>query len=74
MKMTAFGILMRSPIVPIYVLVTANLVNMHSGFNGFASGLSAIIMAFLLLKFIIEGYNSAHTQLSVWGNTGLPLV
>jgi len=42
--------------------------------NGLASGLSAIIMAFLLLKFIIEGYNSAHTQLSVWGNTGLPLV
>jgi len=51
-------------IVPIYVLVTANLVNMHSGFNGLASGLSAIIMAFLLLKFIIEGYNSAIFTLS----------
>jgi UDP-N-acetylglucosamine--dolichyl-phosphate N-acetylglucosaminephosphotransferase len=43
-------------IVPLYVLVAANLVNMHSGFNGLASGLSVIILASLLVKFVIAGY------------------
>lgn len=42
-------------IIPIYVLVAANLVNMHSGFNGLASGLSAILLAFMLIKFLLAG-------------------
>ncbi|HDS45796.1 MAG TPA: UDP-N-acetylglucosamine-1-phosphate transferase [Methanomicrobia archaeon] len=42
-------------IVPLYVLVVANLVNMHSGFNGLASGLSALLIAFMLVKFIMVG-------------------
>jgi len=50
-----FGAFYLFLIVPIYVLVAANLVNMHSGFNGLASGLSAIVLAFLLVKFIIAG-------------------
>lgn len=42
-------------IVPIYIMVAANLTNMHSGFNGLASGLSTIILGFLLLKGIYDG-------------------
>jgi len=51
-----FGAYYLFLIVPIYVLVAANLVNMHSGFNGLASGLSVMILAFLLVKFVIAGY------------------
>ncbi|HID19855.1 MAG TPA: UDP-N-acetylglucosamine-1-phosphate transferase [Methanophagales archaeon] len=56
-------------LVPIYVLVTANLVNMHSGFNGLASGLSAIVLAFLLIKFIMAGYNSIFMLSCMLGAT-----
>ena len=52
-----FGAYYLFLIVPIYVLVAANLVNMHSGFNGLASGLSSIILAFLLIKFVMAGYD-----------------
>jgi UDP-N-acetylglucosamine--dolichyl-phosphate N-acetylglucosaminephosphotransferase len=37
-------------IVPTFVPVVANLVNMHSGFNGLAPGLSLIILVTLVLK------------------------
>lgn len=50
-----FGAFYLFLIIPIYVLVTANLVNMHSGFNGLASGLSMIVLAFMLIKFIMSG-------------------
>lgn len=50
-----FGAFYLFLIIPIYVLVTANLVNMHSGFNGLASGLSMIVLAFVLIKFIMSG-------------------
>lgn len=42
-------------IVPLYVMVVANLVNMHSGFNGLACGLSIILMATLLVKVMMSG-------------------
>jgi len=42
-------------IIPVYVPVVANLVNMHSGFNGLASGLSLIILLSLLLKTYMNG-------------------
>jgi UDP-N-acetylglucosamine--dolichyl-phosphate N-acetylglucosaminephosphotransferase len=47
-------------IIPTYVPVVANLVNMHSGFNGLAPGLSLIILATLVLKTIVDGniYNA----------------
>ena len=54
-------------IIPLYVLVTANLINMHSGFNGLASGLSVIIIATLLTKFITAGYDGALTLGSMLG-------
>lgn len=40
-------------VMPMYVLVTANLVNMHSGFNGLQSGMSSMILIFMLVKSIL---------------------
>jgi UDP-N-acetylmuramyl pentapeptide phosphotransferase/UDP-N-acetylglucosamine-1-phosphate transferase len=47
-------------IIPTYVPVVANLVNMHSGFNGLAPGLSLIILSTLVLKTLVDGniYNA----------------
>ena len=42
-------------IIPTYVPVVANLVNMHSGFNGMAPGLSLILLTTLVLKTIFFG-------------------
>ncbi len=42
-------------IIPIYVMVIANLVNMHSGFNGLQSGLSFIILSTLIIKSLLIG-------------------
>jgi UDP-N-acetylglucosamine--dolichyl-phosphate N-acetylglucosaminephosphotransferase len=64
-----FGAFYLFLIVPIYVLVAANLVNMHSGFNGLASGLSAIVLASLLIKFIIAGYDGVFLLSCMLGAT-----
>ena len=45
----------RVIIIPIYVMVVANLVNMHSGYNGLQSGLSLILVFTLLLKSYQDG-------------------
>jgi UDP-N-acetylglucosamine--dolichyl-phosphate N-acetylglucosaminephosphotransferase len=47
-------------IIPVYVPVVANLVNMHSGFNGVAPGVSLIILVTMVLKAFLYGnfYNS----------------
>jgi UDP-N-acetylglucosamine--dolichyl-phosphate N-acetylglucosaminephosphotransferase len=42
-------------IIPTYVPVVANLVNMHSGFNGIAPGLSLIVLVTLVLKTYFFG-------------------
>lgn len=52
---------------PIYVMVVANLVNMHSGFNGMAAGLTAILLAFLLVKTLITGRGSVLITSSMLG-------
>lgn len=49
------GIIYLQLIVPTYVLVTSNLVNMHSGYNGLASGLSVIVLTSLLIKSVLIG-------------------
>ncbi|MCX9081105.1 MAG: UDP-N-acetylglucosamine-1-phosphate transferase [Candidatus Methanoperedens sp.] len=49
------GIFYSQLIVPTFVLVSANLVNMHSGFNGMSSGLSVIILISLVIKSSLEG-------------------
>jgi UDP-N-acetylglucosamine--dolichyl-phosphate N-acetylglucosaminephosphotransferase len=47
-------------IIPVYVPVVANLVNMHSGLNGLAPGLSLIVLATLVFKAFFYGniYNA----------------
>ncbi len=54
-------------IAPVYVMVVANLVNMHSGFNGMASGLTAILLAFLLLKSLTSGKGSTLISSAMLG-------
>lgn len=49
------GILYLQFVVPTFVLVASNLVNMHSGFNGLASGLSVIILISLIIRSILIG-------------------
>ena len=49
------GVLYLQIITPLYIPVTANLVNMHSGFNGLAPGLSVIILLTLLIKTLVSG-------------------
>lgn len=44
------NILYLQLLIPVFVPVVANLVNMHSGFNGLAPGLSLIILSTLILK------------------------
>ncbi|MFL2939914.1 MAG: hypothetical protein ACJZ37_03250 [Candidatus Poseidoniales archaeon] len=46
-------------IIPVYVMVVANLVNMHSGYNGLQSGLSLILLASIITKsYLDESINS----------------
>lgn len=61
------GLLYMLVIVPVYIMVTSNLVNMHSGFNGMAVGLSTIIIGFLLLKSIITGRDTIFMLTSMLG-------
>lgn len=62
------GILYLQFIIPTYVLVASNLVNMHSGYNGLASGLSIIILISLILKSIMIG--DVNNILSIIAITG----
>ncbi|MDG6251429.1 UDP-N-acetylglucosamine-1-phosphate transferase, partial [Methanocalculus sp.] len=50
-----FDIIYLQLIVPTYVPVVANLVNMHSGFNGLAPGLSLIVLGTLVIKSLLHG-------------------
>lgn len=62
------GILYLQFIVPTYVLVASNLVNMHSGYNGLASGLSAIVLMSLIVKSILIGdVESIYTIIAITG-------
>jgi UDP-N-acetylglucosamine--dolichyl-phosphate N-acetylglucosaminephosphotransferase len=42
--------ILRYIIIPVYIMVVANLKNMHAGFNGLQSGTALIILSFILLK------------------------
>ena len=50
-----FSILYLQLIIPTYVPVVANLVNMHSGFNGLAPGLSLMVLVTLVIKAFFHG-------------------
>jgi len=45
----------RIVVIPVYVMVVANLVNMHSGYNGLQSGLSLLIISTLCVKSSLDG-------------------
>lgn len=52
------SVIYRFAIVPLYIVVSANLINMHSGFNGMATGVSCIILVTLLIKSLWVGATS----------------
>jgi len=61
-------------IMPTYVLVSANLVNMHSGFNGMSSGLSLIILFSLLIKSLTGGaLENINNVMAIFAVTGATL-
>lgn len=64
------GIAYSQSIVPTFVLVTANLVNMHSGYNGMSSGLSVIILVSLIIKSLMTGnINNVTAIIAITGAT-----
>ena len=50
-----FEDIFRILIIPVYVMVVSNLVNMHSGYNGLQSGLSIILLVTLSVKSWSDG-------------------
>lgn len=62
------GIFFTYVIAPVYLMVVANLVNMHSGFNGLQTGLSGILLITIAVKVITEhGWGSAHFVTPILG-------
>lgn len=65
-----FGLFYSQLIVPTFVLVAANLVNMHSGFNGMSSGLSVMVLISLLIKTLMTGdINNVIAIIAIAGAT-----
>ena len=65
-----FGLFYSQLIVPTFVLVAANLVNMHSGFNGMSSGLSAMVLISLIIKALMIGdINNVTAIIAIAGAT-----
>jgi UDP-N-acetylglucosamine--dolichyl-phosphate N-acetylglucosaminephosphotransferase len=62
------GIVYLQFIVPTYVLVASNLVNMHSGYNGLASGLAIIVLVSLIIKSVL--INDVENIISIVAITG----
>jgi UDP-N-acetylglucosamine--dolichyl-phosphate N-acetylglucosaminephosphotransferase len=61
--------LYRFIIIPVYIIVVSNLINMHSGFNGLQTGLSSIILITLLIKAMFyEG--TTQDLVAIGGLTG----
>ena len=55
-------------IAPIYIMVVANLVNMHSGYNGLAGGVSIIVLFFIGIKSVIDGdVNNFYYLIPIFG-------
>ncbi len=65
------GIIYLQLIVPTYVLVASNLVNMHSGYNGLSSGLAIIVLVSLIIKSVL--INDIENIISVVAVTGATL-
>lgn len=55
-------------IAPLYLMVVANLINMHSGFNGLATGLSLILLIAIGIKaFMMHGISQLCYLMPVLG-------
>ncbi|MDO9537232.1 MAG: UDP-N-acetylglucosamine-1-phosphate transferase [Thermoplasmata archaeon] len=48
------SMMLKYIILPVYIMVVANLKNMHAGFNGLQSGTALIVLTFILLKSYLE--------------------
>jgi len=60
----------RYLVIPLYILVVTNLINMHSGFNGLQTGMSAIILVGLVIKaFINSEIGISFSIVAVAGGT-----
>ena len=56
-------------IIPIYIMVVSNLVNMHSGYNGLQSGLSIIILSTLIAhSLILENIKNIYPSIAFLGS------
>lgn len=55
------GVFFSYVIAPVYLMVVANLINMHSGFNGLQTGLSGILLTTIAIKVIMRyGWETTH--------------
>lgn len=55
---------------PLYIMIVANLVNMHSGYNGLSAGLSVVIMVFAGIKaYLTIGVEDVFILLPIFGAT-----
>ena len=55
-------------LAPVYVMVVANLLNVHSGFNGQSAGLGLIILLTVTIKsFMVNGLNHLFVILPILG-------
>jgi len=62
------GVLYTYIIAPVYLMVVANLVNMHSGFNGLQTGLSSILLITITIKVIMNyGWQTTYFIMPILG-------
>lgn len=62
------SMMLRYLVVPIYIMVVANLKNMHAGFNGLQSGTALIILSFILLKSALDSnFDNIYTIAALTG-------
>lgn len=62
------GVFYAYIIAPLYLMVVANLINMHSGFNGLTTGLSIILLIAIGIKvFMMSGISQLFYLMPVFG-------
>ena len=62
------GVFFTYVIAPVYLMVVANLINMHSGFNGMQTGLSGILLATIAIKVIMKfGWQTTYFIMPILG-------
>jgi len=62
------GVFFTYIIAPLYLMVVANLINMHSGFNGLQTGLSSILLITIAIKVIMNyGWQTTYFIMPILG-------